>query len=261
MDKLSVESDTKRGTFQITTKTVINKIRKDYKSLIKKILTINGIILVVIIIIIILIKFLVLNKKKVDCAEGFFHPNDEDNKSSCYPCNLGNCSICIGDKYNNICNSCKNNFIPKFDKDNIIKLCNEKCQTGNNEKCKECDLDKNECLNCNKGFYLPSDDEIKLGCKPCSLEHCQRCHGNLNESICDECENDYGEELLNGIITLCKYRNIPKIKSKVGDGKKCLNYSLTEENKCISCNPPYVLVDGKCEPEPVNSEKTEKLEK
>ena len=41
MDKLSVESDTKRGTFQITTKTVIKKIRKDYKSLIKKIINKN----------------------------------------------------------------------------------------------------------------------------------------------------------------------------------------------------------------------------
>ena len=100
-----------------------------------------------------------------------------------------------------------------------------------------------------------------MECKPCSLEHCQRCHGSLNESICDICENDYEEELLNGIITLCKYRNIPKVKCKVSDGKKCSSCSLTEDNKYISCNPPYVLVDGKCQPEPVNSEKTEKLEK
>ena len=72
MDKLSVESDTKRGTFQITTKTVINKIRKDYKSLIKKIITINGIIIVIVIIIIILIKFLVLNKKRQAVQKDFF---------------------------------------------------------------------------------------------------------------------------------------------------------------------------------------------
>ena len=255
MDQLSVESDTKRGPNKITTKKVINKIRKDYRAFIRKILTINGIILVLIIILIILIKFLILDKKKKgNCSEGFFHPDDENSSSSCYPCNLGNCNICTGDKNNNICNSCKNNFVPKFDKDNIIKSCNEKCQIGDNEKCKECDLDKNECLNCNEGFYLPSDDEIKLECKRCSLKHCQICHGTLNKSICDSCENNYKEELLNGIITLCKNRQFQKNKCEIGDGKKCLSCSLTEDNKCGSCNPSYILLDGKCQPEHATSE-------
>ena len=180
------------------------------------------------------------------CLAGYFVPDDSDNKLSCEKCEINNCEKCQGNKNNNECILCKDNYITIYDINNKIQYCNSKCQTGNNEKCKLCDLDKNECLECNSGFYLPSDDEDKLECKSCSLEHCQICHGTKDSNVCDICENNYEPVLENNIIKLCDFI-IPKIENcEIGEGEKCLTCNEMEINKCASCNPSYNLVDGKC---------------
>ena len=188
-----------------------------------------------------------INEKKCSkCEVGYFLPDDSTNKLQCEKCSLNNCEKCQGNKNNDICTLCKNDFIPKYDINNKIKYCNEKCQTGENKKCKECDFNKNECLDCNSGFYLPSDDDIKLVCKQCSLEHCQSCHGANNLDICDSCENNFIPVLENNIIRACKLKETTIINCEIGDGDKCLTCSETENNKCNSCNPSYKLVNGKC---------------
>ena len=73
---------------------------------------------------------------------------------------MDNCEKCQGDKNKDECTLCKDNYIPKYDENNLIKSCNEKCNTNN--KCKECDLNNNECIKCDKGYFIPSDDEVKF---------------------------------------------------------------------------------------------------
>ena len=339
MQKLPVVSDTIRYAERKAPPEITNKSRKNYRSIILKILTISIIILILIIVSVILIKLFVLKKETDNCIDGFFHPDDESNKSLCFPCSLSNCQKCggnlkndictkcnndfnpefngkneiincalnnvkstnslsneenincgvnclecditskkcskckngyfisddsdnkiicekcsltncekcEGNKNNDICTKCENNYFAKYDTNNKIKYCNEKCQLGNNNKCKECDFTKNECLNCNSGYYMPTDDDIKLECKPCSLDHCQNCHGTKISDICDSCETNYEPIKENNIIKLCKYQE-PKIENcEIGDGNKCLTCSQTESNKCASCNPSYKLVNGHCE--------------
>ena len=187
------------------------------------------------------------NKICTKCKMGYFLPDDGINKYSCEKCSLNNCKKCQGNKNDDICILCEDNYITKYDISNKIKYCNEKCIVGDENKCKTCDFEKNECLNCNYGFYLPSDDEIKLECKSCSINHCKSCHGTKNVDICNLCENNYEPELDNNIIKSCIYQEPSKNNCEIGDGDKCLTCSETEPNKCATCNPFYKLVNGKCE--------------
>ena len=332
MKRILASSDTVRVYNERKFQREPNKIRKNYKSLILKISLIIVLLLLVAIVSIILIKIFVIDAKKIICSDGFFQPDDEENKSSCYPCTLSNCKICKGNKNDSICSECSSGFIPeyndkneiincglqstqlnneennicgeyclecdentkscskcksgyfipddsdnklicekcdlnncdkcqgnknnnecilckdnyitKYDINNKIQYCNPKCEIG--AKCKLCDLNKNECIECNSGFYLPSDDEDKLECKSCSIEHCQSCHGTKNSSICAICENNYEAVTENNIIKLCNYKE-PQIENcEIGEGDKCLTCNQLELNKCASCNPSYILIDGKC---------------
>ena len=194
-----------------------------------------------------------IGKQCSKCKAGYFISDDSNNKLICEKCSLTNCENCEGITNNNICTKCENNYFAKYDTNNKIKYCNEKCQEGNNNKCKECEFNKNECLNCNSGYYIPTDDDIKLECKSCSLDHCQNCHGTKISDICDSCETNYEPIKENNIIKLCKYQE-PKIeKCEIGVGNKCLTCSQTEQNKCASCNPSYKLVNGHCELENIGN--------
>ena len=346
MQKLPVESDTIRYAERKPLPQISNKARKNYRSLIIKILSISIIILILIIVSVILIKLFVSKKETNECTSGFFHPDDESNKSLCFPCSLSNCQKCEGNlkndickkcnndfspeyndkneiincalntvkstiglsseengqcgenclecettskkctkckkgyfisddsdnklicekcslsnceecegnENNNICTKCENNYIAKYDINNKIKSCNEKCQIGNNNKCKECDFNKNECLNCNSGYYIPTDDDIKLECKSCSLDHCQICHGTKISNICESCEENYEPIKENNIIKLCKYQEQKIENCEIGEGNKCLTCSQIEPNKCSSCNPSYKLVNGYCELENIEEQ-------
>ena len=56
-----------------------------------------------------------------------------------------------------------------------------------NRNWKTCDEEKNECLACNPGYYLPLDADDKTKCKKCTdiVTNCNECHGNLNSVTCD----------------------------------------------------------------------------
>ena len=320
MLKIPIKSDTNRSQLTRSPYTTPSTGRKNYSSLIFKILSILVILIILATITFILVKLFIFDTSKNECSFGFFHPEDKKNKSSCYPCkisnckkckgkirsnicteclynfspeynsnneiikcsllntrnnsssktednvkckfgyfipndsdnklicekcSLNNCYKCQGNKTNNECILCKKNYIPKYDSNNKIKYCNKKCKP--NEKCKECDLIKNECLNCEKGHYIPSDDEIKLECIKCSLEHCQSCQGTKDSNECDLCEDGYEAEYEKDVIKSCKLmEDIMKNNCEVGEGEKCLTCNYNEKNKCASCNPSYKLVEGKC---------------
>ena len=181
------------------------------------------------------------DKSCTQCKTGYFVPNDGENNLNCEKCSLENCEKCEGEKNNNVCILCENEFFAKKDENNKIQNCDKRCQTGNDEKCKECDNQNNVCLNCNYGYYLPIDDELKIECKSCSLNNCKSCHGTKIEDICDACESGYEKEIESGKIKKCKLNNC-----EIGEEEKCLTCSGIE-NECGSCNPLYTLVDGKCE--------------
>ena len=65
---------------------------------------------------------------------------------------------------------------------NEIKECRFTCEEGKEEKCLTCDLIRNRCLTCNKGYYLPEDDS-KI-CKKCKIENCEKCYDNSIDNIC-----------------------------------------------------------------------------
>ena len=182
------------------------------------------------------------DKNFIECQPGYYVPNDSENNYNCEKCSLENCEKCNGEKNNNFCISCKNGFFPKKDENDKILKCIKKCQTGNDEKCKECDNQNNICLSCNSGFYIPNDDELKIECKSCSINNCKDCHGTKIEDICDACESNYQPEIESGKIKKCKLNNC-----EIGEEEKCLTCNEIEK-KCTSCNPSYALVDGKCEP-------------
>ena len=258
MRKLPVESDTNRYQNKDVIYQQDDKNKKNYKTILVKILKILAVIAVLIIIAAILIYIFVLKKKAEDCKDGFFHPEDEDSKSSCYQCTLFNCKICKGKINNDICTQCKDEYNPQYnDKNEIIEcgLQGDISKNGSNieenisccEKCLECDKTKKICSKCAAGYFVPDDSDNKLICSPCSLKHCQSCHGKKDSDVCDLCDSDYEAELENNIIKLCKNKETKTINCEIGEGDKCLTCSETENNKCASCNPLYKLVDGKCE--------------
>ena len=204
-----------------------------------------------------------IRRRCLNCESGYFVPDDNNNKLNCEKCSLTNCDKCEGTKNNDACILCETIFIPKYDNENKIKYCNDICQTGDYENCKECDFQNNKCSSCNSGYYLPSDDDIKLECKSCSLSHCKICHGTKTSNICDQCDENYDPVLDDSTIKECKlHEEEVVITCEKGEGSKCLTCSETEPSKCGSCNPSYKLVDGKCELESVEeTDKTVETEK
>ena len=129
------------------------------------------------------------------CNNGYYIPEDDESKQSCQECSVKNCKSCIGTKLSNYCYACKDNYTPKK-LNNIITKC-EGCETGENEKCKECDPSTGQCISCNDGYYLPSDDTAKEICQQCSVENCKSCSGTRAFNTCDTCKDTY--ILTNGI--------------------------------------------------------------
>ena len=260
MIKLPVQSDTNRYQNKDIIYQKDDKNKKNYKTIIVKILKILAVIAILITIAVILIYIFVLNKKTEDCKDGFYHPDDEDGKSSCYQCTLFNCKICKGKINNDICTQCKDEYNPQYNEKNEIIKCGLQSDVSNNisnieenvscgENCIECDKTKKICSKCATGYFVPDDSDNKLKCNPCSLIHCQSCHGTKDSDICDLCDSNYEPESEKNIIKLCKNKETKNINCEIGEGNKCLTCSETENNKCASCNPLYKLVDGKCEPE------------
>ena len=167
------------------------------------------------------------------CNSGYYLPSDDEEKK-CKKCSDINdkCQECYGTKNSIKCLSCKNGFIPFYDENNEILECNPPCLAGVGNLCKTCDYDKNQCIDCNEGYYLPTDDLYKLKCKKCTdiLTNCNKCHGKLNTVTCDDFENE------NIIIptTKCGWN------CETGINEKCLSCN-EEKNQCIDCNEGYYL--------------------
>ena len=191
-----------------------------------------------------------IEHKCTKCASGYFIPDNSITEFLCEKCSLENCDKCEGARNDDKCITCNNNYLPVYEEgeDSEIKFCDEKCSIGDGNKCRECDFINNECLNCNSGYYLPSDRDQKFECNQCSLKHCQNCQGTKDSNTCYKCENNYEAEYEgndNFIIKSCKL--IQPETCDIGPDEKCLTCSKTEDNKCASCNPSYKLVDGNCE--------------
>ena len=173
MQKLPVVSDTIRYAERKAPPEITNKSRKNYRSIILKILTISIIILILIIVSVILIKLFVLKKETDNCIDGFFHPDDESNKSLCFPCSLSNCQKCEENIKNDICTKCNNDFNPEFnDKNEIINCALNNVKSTNslsNEEnincgvnCLECDITSKKCSKCKNGYFISDDSDNKI---------------------------------------------------------------------------------------------------
>ena len=171
------------------------------------------------------------------CNNGYFLPEDDEKKEKCQKCNIDNCAICEGTKNSNVCTSC-GYFDPIYNDKNEIINCNYTCETGDKEKCLTCDEEKNRCETCNKGYYIPKDDETIKTCLKCSIPYCKECYWSedIKSDICISCgyltpiyENDQ--------IISCNYT------CEEGDKEKCQTCD-EEKNICSSCNPGYYIPDG-----------------
>ena len=99
----------------------------------------------------------------INCEIGFFIPTDIVGEKICQKCQIDKCAKCSGTKLNNKCTLCQTDFKPII-KNNVITFCSD-CETGSGEKCLKCDFTKNQCSDCNPGYFLPGDDKIKKNAK------------------------------------------------------------------------------------------------
>ncbi len=80
------------------------------------------------------------------------------------------------------------------------------CVIGEEEKCKTCKKDSNECLSCNPGYFIPDDEEkIKYECQKCSIENCNFCNGTKLSNICHSCKYYLEPLIRNEKIVSCDY--------------------------------------------------------
>jgi len=202
------------------------------------------------------------------CNEGYFLPDDSQNKTICYPCEYG-CADCYGNSSKPICRYCKEEF--KWIKGECIK----NCKLGLGELCRTCNYDNNNqsCSSCNEGYYLPENILERKKCKKCG-KNMKVCHEENNEVIPDECYYPFiisgrycMEKCTRGSGFYCSSCNI--IPEKINQCQSCnIGYYLaTDSNKtkcyscsigckscigtisnntCLDCQSGYMLYQGKC---------------
>ena len=108
------------------------------------------------------------------------------------------------------------------------------CTTGDENFCKICDEENNECSTCNPGYYLPLDADDKTKCKKCTdiVTNCNECHGYLNSVTCDNFLGQNTQSTCNLNI----------------DEKREYCKNICEGNDEDICNEDlgYEMVDGEC---------------
>jgi len=203
------------------------------------------------------------------CNKGYFLPDDSQDKTKCFPCELG-CNNCSGKMNNSFCSLCEENFLLSNGK------CNKKCLLGLEELCLTCDLgDKSQnCGSCNEGYYLPNNLSERRSCHKCGKNMIQ-CHQDEDNNIIpdkcispyipsgkyclEKCQTDYNTycsscSKIPGEINLCEicYSGyyIPTDSNKTyclycGTGCKLCN-GTTKNKKCYECWSDYKLYEGKC---------------
>ena len=172
----------------------------------------------------------------IECSDGFLLAKN----NICT--NEPNCSS--GDKDTGLCNSCNTNFyIDKSDRkcrinteDNELKYCkileNQICTAceggyyiGNDLKCastKNClESEFGICHVCKEGFHLISNDKCS------NVEHC--LYAETNNYPCDECEDGYYFNTLNGVCQIAK------------DIFENCRIATFYSNKCTDCKENYYL--------------------
>ena len=116
------------------------------------------------------------------------------------------------------------------------------CIMGENEKCHKCNFQTiNECLSCNKGYYLPINNKNKTICTKCKIDGCETC--DTITGNCQKCQSFYKPifDEYNSTIISCKKM------CELGDKNKCLSCDGKEENRCLTCNIGYKLMkNGEC---------------
>ena len=126
-------------------------------------------------------------------------------------------------------------FIKRSTLQNLIKY--DRCHIGDAEKCLSCKNNSKQCLSCNKGYYIPKDDENKQKCKKCSIENCAVCEGTKNTDKCILCGSSFYPLYENDTIIKCSKDNF-----EIREIENCLTFNK-EKNQCSICNPGYFLPD------------------
>ena len=118
----------------------------------------------------------------------------------------------------------------------------QKCNIEEKEKCKDCNNNEgkeNQCISCNKGYYLPVYSSNRTICTKCKIEGCKTC--NIFDGSCQKYKEYYEPLINNGKIIECN------LICDLGEGNKCLTCDLENKNKCGICNSGYKLMkDGTC---------------
>ena len=165
------------------------------------------------------------------CIDNYFLVLDK-----CYECNY-NCKTKIDDCQ---CDSCNDGFY----------LFNFQCLNCDSN-CKTCSNSENNCLSCEEGYYLTSNNS----CRKCN-QYCKTCS---DENICTSCIDDYF--LLLEKCYQCNYNcktlidNCKCISCIAGYyfnkyqclkcGPNCKRCSGTAD-KCISCDESKYLLNNRC---------------
>ena len=114
---------------------------------------------------------------------------------------MNNCLECIGNSTYTKCIKCEENYILSGG------LCLNYCEIGKLDKCAKCSDEPgkiNQCEICNKGYYLPENEDYnKTQCEKCQIKGCSVCSGNLINNICIKCESNLTAIYENGKIISC----------------------------------------------------------
>ena len=149
-----------------------------------------------------------IKNKCSKCNDGYYLPEDDENKKVCQKCSIENCKECYGTKNSNLCSLC-NQYLTTIYENNIIKNCKYTCEEGEDAKCLTCDKIKNQCSSCNIGYEL-----INGECK-----------------LIDSIKGIYKTNSMFETVNIINYP-LYKIKKMVIDNKNiepCTNYTFTSQ--------------------------------
>ena len=148
---------------------------------------------------------------------------------------VGNFNKYYGSSKSNICTSYISPYVPVYNNKSVIKACQLPNKTEDKDSPKatiKIETDKIEKIECDPGYYLPSDNERE--CKKCSITNCNICSGTTNKDIYNSCLINFFENINKGIIISCDK------KCSTGSKEKCKSCDKTK-NICSSCYQGYYL--------------------
>jgi len=217
------------------------------------------------------------------CNKGYFLPLGGEEKNVCKKCDEG-CLECYAEEGSNSpnCTSCDRGYYLDMENYDCKKIeiegcdkisevgdkldclecsegyklyegqCVKLCETGKNEKCASCSLDK--CYSCNKGYILNNKMDNKI-CQSCNeiinnCNECQKISGDIQCISCKEgyklfnnkCYKECDEDCFN-----CEYIDNDEDKIQYGECKKCKEGFYLRKSRTIDdygnsytetfCNP------------------------